>query len=166
LFRLDRPTPDDYLPPYSELVKLDGATHRPVGELRELARVLSKHHFEGRPRNNPIVAYGERVAEHVEWIIRGDEAAFHLYSFASLRQLGSAFEVLASHLRWLDEGRGGPGADAAAAFGEIPIVAKRLILKLARVAQSKKQADLSASFATMADAWKRGMEAAAGELRP
>lgn len=164
LFRLDRATPDDYLPPYCELVKLERMTSRPSDELRHVARVLSRHHFDKRPTHNPIARYAERMSEHMEWIVAGDEATFHRYSFSSLRQLGSAFEVLAEHLRWLDGGVAGNAAQAAEAFDVIAAIAKRLILKLARVANSKRPSDLSASFVEMASAWDRGMEKVGREL--
>lgn len=164
LFRLDRGTPDDYLPPYCEIAKLDSLMRRPDPELRSLARSISAHHFAKRPVRNPIHAYGEHMQEHMAWIIAGDDATFHRYSFASLRQLGSAFETLAAHLRWLDGGGGGRCVAAGEAFDALAAVAKRVMLKLARVANNKRVADLAASFTEMAECWDRGMETVASEL--
>lgn len=164
VFRLDRATSDDYLPPYCELVKLDALQHRSLDSLRTLARDLTAHHYAMRPKINPIRAYAEHMAEHMQWIVVGDEASFHRYSFSSLRQLGTSFETVAAHLRWLDAGRAGRVTDAANAFDRIPSIAKRLILKLARVANSKRPADLSEAFVEMATAWDQGMEGVAAEL--
>jgi len=158
LFRLDRATPDDYLPPYCEVVKLDYLTRRSQPELRALARSLGAHHFAKRPRRNPVTAYAEQMQVHMGWVVAGDDASFHRYSFSSLRQLGSALETLSTYLRWLDPAGAGRCALAAGEFDAAAAVAKRVILKLARVSNSKRVADLSASFTEMADHWDRGMK--------
>lgn len=161
-FRLDRADPDDYLPPYCEIIKLERLQRRSSDDLRSVARILSQHHFDKRPTGNPIARYGQHMTEHMQWLMEGDEALFHAYSFSSLRQLGSAFEVLAEHMRWL---RGdGNESGAAHAFDAIAAVAKRVMLKLARVSHSKRLADTDPAFAEMAEAWDRGMEIAAHEL--
>lgn len=160
VFRFDRETPDDYLPPYCELVKTDRALKCGAKQLHDIARELSAHHFHKRPHTNPIAAYGVHMTEHMQWIVAGDDAAFHRYSFAALRQLGSSFETLAAHLRWLNEEGGSYLLASADAFDRIAPIAKRLILKLARVANSKRPADLSEAFSEMASAWEDGMEKA------
>jgi len=162
VFRLDRTTADDYLPPYCEVIKLERLLRHSPEHLREIARSLSQHHFDKRPAINPVSRYAHHMSEHMQWLVEGDEALFHAYSFSSLRQLGSAFEVLAEHMRWL---RVEAGESAAAAeFESVAAVAKRVMLKLARVSHSKRLTDVSPSFVEMADAWERGMELAAHEL--
>lgn len=162
VFRLDRAPPGDYLPPYCEVIKLDRLRRRSHDDLRDVARSLSQGHFDKRPTSNPIALYGQHMTQHMQWLVAGDEALFHAYSFSSLRQLGSAFELLAEHMRWLCAE--GVESAAAEAFDTIAAVARRVMLKLARVSHNKRLTDVSQSFVEMAEAWERGMELAAQEL--
>lgn len=89
----------DALFPYCEFVKFSAAPC-PAG-LPALARALLDGHLAGRPRKNPIDAFAERFPEHAGKLAARPEAFFHKYTFNVLRQLGSNFELLASHLEWL-----------------------------------------------------------------
>lgn len=163
-----RPGPSeraDYLPPYCEIVKPERACALGLEELRAISRELFEHHYARRPEQNPLEAHGARMQEHVQLIIDGGTPAYHAYSFAAMRQLGACFELLASYLYWLDGGAGGRFSLAGSCFSRIPATVKMSILKLARVPVAKRPADLSASFASMADDYERGMELIGAELR-
>jgi Domain of unknown function (DUF1839) len=157
VFALQGDTEPKRLPPFAEFIKLERVLHLPSAQLRTLSRAQALRHFSRRPSENPLRKYGALVSRHLEqWVVR-DNATYHAYSFASIRQLGASFELLADYVRWLDNAPGGPAAMAAEAFRSIATVAKMLILKLARVANSKRISDLSGNFDDMAASWDKGM---------
>jgi hypothetical protein len=164
LFRLGADPADDHLPPYCEVAKLDACERLDDTLLRARATELLRRHAARRPPANPVRTYARRFEEHVALVLGGDLARFHAYGFASVRQLGAAFELLRAHLVWLDAGRDGGLARAAVRFADLSRVAKALLLKLARVASTGKPRDFSASFAEMAEAWERGVELVDGQL--
>lgn len=166
LFRLDRPTPDDYLPPFCEIVKAGSVLRRPDAELRECSLALARHHFARRPAVNPLQAYAADLDEHVRWLVDGGMATYHGYGFSLVRQLGAGAELLASYVRWLG---GGPAHEpayepAAEAFARLSSDAKALLLKLARIASSGRPRELSTHVAGLSVAWQSAMERLAEHL--
>jgi hypothetical protein len=146
VFRLGRAFSDDVLPPYTELVRLD--VHEPLRgeELRTAARGLLLEHVARRPQPNPFARFGEQLAADLPRLLEGDHAAYHDYAFATVRMVGSAFEVGASHVEWL---LGDEAAAAAAAMGRIVEGSKALSFKLAR----RRTFDPEAAIAELASAW-------------
>ena len=63
---------------------------------------------------------------------------FHAYAFNTTRQLGANFEMLASHLTWLDVNGAGPFAAAAEAAAELSREAKAFQFQLARAFHRRK----------------------------
>jgi hypothetical protein len=155
LFRIGAPPREDYLPPYCEIIKPDRARTRDPNELRAVSRELARRYFALRPGDNPVRAHAAQLQEHLEWIVQGGLPTYHGYSFAAMRQLGANFELAAAYLRWL--GNTGALAEAAEAFALISRVSKMLILKLARVANTKRISYPADSFEEMAQAWDSGM---------
>lgn len=155
LFRVGASTPADYLPPYCEIIKPDRARALDGDELRAVAFQLTRRYFGMRPAHNPVRAHAARLQADLELIAKGGLPTYHGYSFAVMRQLGANFELAAAHLRWL----GGDASldEAAEGFTHVSNVSKMLILKLARVANSGRVGDLSASFEDMARAWDSSM---------
>jgi hypothetical protein len=164
LFRLDRPAPEDYLPPYCEIVKTERAHVREPSELRSVSVELARRYLALRPEANPIRAHRDQLEADVASIASGGLATYHGYSFAVMRQLGANFELAAAYLRWLSDEVA--LLQAAEAFTQIAKVAKMLILKLARVANTGRASDLSGSFEEMAGSWDTGMERLAVGLTP
>lgn len=165
ILRLDRPAPQDYLPPFAEIVKTGRLVRRPAEELRSLGLGLARRHAARIPAVNPFGAYEERLARDVELLAAGGPRTYHLYSFASIRQFGSAAELASSFLRWLSAGQD-PGLDEAAAeFAGISQAGKALILKLARIAHSGRVRDLSPGVRDLAALWERGTGRVAAQLR-
>ena len=141
-----------YLPPYCEIVKLENLQVLPETLLKKQARASAYLHLKRRPKFNPIRQHKASMAAHQQEIIAGGFAAYHTYTFVALRQLGAAHQLGAQFLRWLDADN--PNiAQAIIAFDTISNTAKTLVLKLARVANSGKPADLTAAFDEMANAW-------------
>jgi hypothetical protein len=162
VFRIGAAQHDDYLLPYCEIIKPERARPRDPDELRAASRELARRYLALRPPDNPLHAHAAQLREHVQWIADGGQAAYHGYSFAALRQLGANFELAAAYLSWLR----GPAqmAVAAEAFARIAAVAKMLILKLARIANSGRISYPESSFDEMAHAWDAGMAALADGL--
>jgi hypothetical protein len=158
LLRIDPPPGDGQLPPYCEIVKLAHLVQRSEVELRARALDLARRHFALRPLENPVRRYEQGFDAHLALLSSGDLAVYHAYGFAAVRQLGAGFELLASHLHWLDAGRGDAFAHAAEAFAALSAAAKTFLLKLARIANAGRARDVSSSFAEMAQQWERGMD--------
>ncbi len=79
-------------------------------------------------------------------------------AFATLRQLGAAFELAALYVRWLSKHGESELEGASAAFDAISGCAKMLILKTARAVSTKKPLDASASLSDAERAWQVGIQ--------
>jgi hypothetical protein len=152
IFRLGRPFSDDVLPPYTEIVRLDAGQPLAGDALRATARELLVTHLERRPEPNPFERFGEQLAVDLPRLLEGDNAAYHDYAFATVRMVGSAFEVGASHVDWL---LGADGAPAAAAMGRIVEGCKVLSFKLAR----RRPFDPEPAIAELAAGWEEAFGA-------
>jgi hypothetical protein len=155
VFRLGAPAREDALPLYCEMIKLDRVKRLADAELRALARGQARRHLALRPAHNPLRAHAATLQHDVELIAREGLGTYHGYSFAVMRQLGANYELAAAFLRWL--GGDASVAEAAGGFSRIAKVAKMLILKLARIANSGRPGDLTASFEDMARDWDSAM---------
>lgn len=101
--------PDDYDPilmvgatsetlfPYAEFVKFD---RRRQLDASTSLRILRKH-LARRPPDNPVAVFRERVRDQVVGASSRPNAFLHKYAFNTARQLGMNFELLCSHLKWL-----------------------------------------------------------------
>jgi hypothetical protein len=161
LFQLDGPVHDRVLPPYVEFVKWRaGFTPPRDGALAEASLGLLSRHLARAPADNPFPRFKARLGEDLAWLMEGDRARFHAYSFANLRQYGACFELGETYLRWL-AGHGVPGLEAPAlALRNIAETAKQLQFQLARSMARGKPLDL-ASVDAMAAQWNLAL----GELR-
>jgi hypothetical protein len=136
------------LPPYCELVRFD-AGPRPAGEeLRAAARSLLAGHLALRPATNPFTRFGAALERDLPGLLEGDPARYHAYAFATVRMVGSGFELLASEVEWLLDA----GATVAA-LREIVESCQVLSLKLAR----RRAFDPAPRIADLAGAWERAM---------
>jgi hypothetical protein len=147
VFRLGRELSDDVLPPYTELVRLDAGPRLRGEELREAALELLAANLARRPSDNPFLRFGEQLRLDLPRLLDGDAAAYHDYAFATVRMVGSAFEVGASHVEWL---LGERGAEAAAAMNAIVDGCKTLSFKLAR----RRDFDPGPAIEVLAGAWE------------
>ena len=155
VFRLGRDLSPDVLPPYTELVRFDAGERLTGDALREAARGLLARRLERRPRENPFAAFGERLAADLPALLEGDVEHFHAYAFATVRMVGSAFEICASHVEWL---LGEEGAEAREGLLEIVEGCKVLSFKLAR----RRPFDPEPAVATLAEGWERAMRSLDG----
>lgn len=141
----------DALPflPYTEFAKFPAA-HPAEKDLREAAWKLLRHHFARRPDANPIRAFAQVFPAQVERVAERDFSFFHKYAFNTLRQVGANFELLASHLEWLN---GGNFPEAQAQALKISEVAKSTQFQLARAVTRKKFEPLKTALDPAVDAW-------------
>jgi len=148
VFRLGRQFSDDVLPPYTEIVRLDAGPPLAGDDLRTSARELLATHLARRPEPNPFERFGAQLAIDLPRLLEGDHAAYHDYAFATVRMVGSAFEVGASHVEWLLGEAGGPAASAMARIVE---GCKILSFKLAR----RRAFDPQPAIVELALAWEQ-----------
>jgi hypothetical protein len=144
------------LPPYVELVRFDAGERLAGDALRAAAAELLVGHLARRPATNPFVRFGAALERDLPGLLEGDAGNYHAYAFATVRMVGSGFELLAAHTRWL---LGDGGEDAAGAMDEVVGGCKLLSLKLAR----RKPFDPASVVDGLAGAWERatgGLDAA------
>jgi hypothetical protein len=140
---------EDGLVPYTEFARIDRDQALRGAELTDAARGLLKKHVARMPRDNPIARFRERFESDLGWLTAAPQEMFHVYAFATLRQLGSCYELAASHLRWLGE-RDTPGlTQAADAFEQLASEAKTVQFKAARAVVLKKPVAFAPMFETM-----------------
>ena len=149
------------MPLFAELVRLDRVVRRPKPELAARSRELLARHVARRPVDNPIARFAARFAADLPAIQERGLAYYHMWAFATTRQLGAAAELAALYLRWLDgDGElrdGGPHAGAIEAFDRISTGAKAFILKAARAVNAKRALDAAPIFDDWARAWDQAM---------
>ncbi|MEO7433111.1 MAG: DUF1839 family protein [Dokdonella sp.] len=150
----------DFLPFFAELVRTDRLVKRPPQELAALSRQLLMRHLARRPADNPIERFARRFERDLPELQSRGLPHYHAWAFATLRQLGSAAELMSVYLRWLaadgngvstDTGRYG---DAVIAYETISSGAKTFVLKAARAVNTKRAFDTTAIFDEWAGAWE------------
>lgn len=146
VFRLGAELPGDVLPPYTELVRFDAGAGLTGEELRAAARELLAEHVAARPAPNPFGRFGEQLGRDLPRLLAGDSADYHDYAFATVRMVGSAFEVAASHVEWA---LGDAGEPAVVAMTRIVEGSKALSFKLAR----RREFDPGPALTDLAAAW-------------
>ena len=141
------------MPLFAELVR----THRVVRlEGRSLAARsmnLLRKHLARRPDTNPVTRFARRFERDLDRLRTEGLEAYHQYAFATIRQLGAAFELAAVYLRWLGEPDLEP---SVAAFEAISSTSKALILKGARAAASTKPVELAPMLREIESQWTAG----------
>ncbi|HET6431955.1 DUF1839 family protein [Dyella sp.] len=153
----------DFLPFFAELVRVDRVVRRPPQELAAIARGLLQRHLSRRPRDNPIERFAARFQADLPALQARGLEHYHMWAFATLRQLGSACELLALHLRWQAAHGAGLADDAGAlapaveAFETISAGAKSFILKAARAVNTGRPLESMPIFEQWASAWQRAM---------
>lgn len=157
VFRLGGPADPAVLPPYLEFVK-----RRPVSTLSGDELVLAslrllRHQLRRLPESNPFAQFKARIEADVPWLMDSGLETFHLYSFATLRQFGAAYELAATYLQWLQERTAKPLETATASFTHLSESAKTLQFHLARSIARNKPLDLS-PLDLMAQRWQTALD--------
>lgn len=157
LFRLEHAPDPTFLPLFAELASFQATPAPSSRELAERSRALLTGWLSHAPRRNPVARFGECLASELESLRSKGLDYYHAFAFATIRQCGSAFELAAAYLRWLESELPQGYAPAAEAFESISTSSKALILKGARAVSSKKPVDFGPMFGEMSQSWDRGM---------
>lgn len=158
LFRLGAAPDPTFMPLFAELIRTDRAVVLSPAELRARSAALLARHVRRRPTDNPVARFAARFATDIALLQTQGLAQYHTWAFATIRQLGAAYELAALYLRWLAPPDGGALAAAADAFASISATAKSLILKGARAVNAKRTTDFAPMLAPAAEAWEQGMK--------
>jgi hypothetical protein len=151
VFRLGRAFSEDVLPPYTELVRFDAGPSLHGDELRATARELLRRHLAHRPASNPFVRFAAQLGHDLPRLLDGDASNYHAYAFATVRMVGSAFEVACAQAEWMLGDRAGAARDALVRIVE---GCKALSFRLAR----RRAFEPEPALAALAAAWDEAME--------
>lgn len=147
--------------PYTEIARLP--EFRPTPEhQRTVAAELLRHHLARRPTENPLRTFADVFPEQVERVAERGIDFFHLYAFNTVRQFGANFELLSSHLDWLDAVRFAAEAEAARTISN---TAKTTQFMLARAVARRRFGPLASALDPAVEAWDAlfaGLDAKAG----
>lgn len=158
VFRLDIPADPTHMPFFAEFVRTERRKQLEPDALRTASVAVLRKHLARLPRTNPVTRFAEKFPADLSWMQAEGLKAYHGWAFATLRQLGAAFELAAFYVRWLSHGAGTTGLEpAAVAFESISSAAKTLVLKTARAVNTKKPLDVTAMLGEAAVAWDTGM---------
>jgi hypothetical protein len=135
--------------PYAEFAKFPAA-YPSQRAIRETAWKLLRHHFARRPDANPVHAFARVFPEQANRLAERDFAFFHKYAFNTLRQFGANFELLASHLAWLNHSAFEEAEKKALKISE---TAKSAQFLLARALARKKFDPLAVALEPAVKAW-------------
>lgn len=144
------------LPPYVELVKLEGARHDDRSQLVANAIGLTRQHLARRPGTNPVQRMRKRLSGDLEWLSAQTLEVFHRWAFGFCRLGGSNAELAADYVEWLaahDDDRIAPAADA---FRELSSATKTLQFNLARAAKGRT-VDVEPVLDAMEHQWDAAM---------
>jgi hypothetical protein len=154
VFRLGRLFSEDVLPPYVELVNFNAAPRLNSDELRREVLQSLRRQMACKPKRNPWLSFGERLAQDLPELLAGSDSGYHAYAFATVRQCGAAFEIARSFVEWLAP-RSIHGGVAAEALGIQVTGAKTLLFKLAR----RRAFDPAPAIEQLAADWNTAMSA-------
>ena len=101
LFRLDAAPDPTYMPFFAEFVRTRRVVRFEQHALVAKSVALLKKHLARRPDDNPITRFSKQFAVDVERLKGEGLAAYHIYAFATIRQLGEQFELEPLYLPWL-----------------------------------------------------------------
>jgi hypothetical protein len=158
VFRVGGEWSDAVLPPYTELLRLDAGPRLEGEELRARGRDFLAVEVSRRPADDPFTRFGSQLAAELPNLLAGDAQRYHDYAFATVRMVGSAFEVGATQAEWV---LGDSGAAAAAQMREIVAGCKTLSFKLAR----RREFDPGPAIAALSAAWTGAFENLEDALR-
>ncbi len=139
--------------PYVEFMKFPKVI---ASARRNLAGEILARHLAHRPTANPIRTFQTQFAELAQTVASREPSYFHLFAFNTLRQFGANFELLASHLAWLEQRVGAPGTKHA---NQIAETAKVCQFQLARACARRKFDGLSVALEPAVDAYDELMAA-------
>lgn len=164
VLRIGSATNGECLPPYAEFAKLNNRVLLPPHCLLEASLSAARRHLARCPKQNPLTKFriclaADAIAERTDTI-----SYYHRYAFATFRQLGSAFQMAAAYVRWLEAQHPFGLTETALALDGISDSAKALLFKMARAVNTKKQFQYETSLETMEANWQIAFDALTDRL--
>lgn len=159
LFRIEAAPDPTFMPLFAEFIRIDGRVRRSNSDLLARSGELLRRHLARRPATNPIARFRVRLSHDLSWLQDNGLAFYHAWAFATIRQLGAAFELLALHLEWRAEAGESGLRLAIDSFHQISSGCKTLILKVARAVSLRRTLDVNTVFAELESAWNTGIAA-------
>lgn len=157
LLELD-PRPPGHLPLFAELVSPVGPAVADA-DLRAHSLALMRQQLAWLPASNPITRFAQRLAADLPTLQAEGMGHYHVWAFAGVRQWGAAHELAAAWLAWMGDALGPERHAAEAAFKQLSLDAKTLILKGARTVVTRKPFDAVAHLAASAVLWDQATAA-------
>jgi hypothetical protein len=147
---------DPYLPPYVEIVRLDGLLRR--DDLPAVTAALAHEHLDRRPADNPVRRLGVRLVADLPWLREAGMETFHQYAFGMIRQFGVTAELAGDVTEWLTRHDLADLGGAADSYRGAANAAKTLQFQLAR-AVAGRSVDVEGLVEAVADPWGAATEA-------
>ena len=157
IFNLEGVKHPTVLPPYAEFVKRRTTAPLAGDDLLQAPLRLLRRQLPLLPEANPFAKFKPRFEADLRWLATEPIETFHQYSFATLRQFGSCYEVAAAYLSWLQSQGISQLERPTAAFSELSANAKTMQFQLARAMARKKPMDLSI-LDQMATTWATAID--------
>ena len=160
-FRIGFAPDPTFMSLFAESVRIDALARRSQADLLQQAQLTWRRHVGRIPRSNPVVRFMERLEADLPAMQQHGLAYYHAWAFATVRQLGAAFELAAQNLRWMQQ----LGAQIPTAvitdFEAISSACKTFILKGARAVNARRTLPVREFLEPVALAWERGTAAVA-----
>ena len=156
IFRLGFAADPTFMPLFAEVVRTDALVRRSESELLQRAKRSWRRHLEHLPRSNPVVRFMERLDADFPDLQQRGLNHYHAWAFATVRQLGAAFELAAGNLRWMRASDSGVPPDAIEHFESISESCKTFILKGVRAVNARRPLAIRDLLGPLAEHWEHG----------
>jgi hypothetical protein len=161
-FRVGFPTDPTFMPLFAESVRMDRVVRRPEAQLKTASKAYWRRHLQRLPTTNPVVRFRERLERDLPTMQERGLDHYHAWAFATVRQLGTAFELAALNLRWIAGAeQSSPLHEPALALESVSSACKAFVLKGARAINARRALDVRQMLDPVATLWDRGTRALA-----
>lgn len=146
------------LPLYAELITFTRQDAASAIDMKRASLEIMRKQLQYVPEANPVQRFAQRFARDLPLLQSSGLEHYHAWAFAGIRQWGSAYELAAAWIDWMQDILGPESGDAKNAFNALSLDAKTLILKGARAVASKKAFDPVDQLAKSAMVWQQAMD--------
>jgi len=141
------------LPLFAEIISFYSPPLQTQEQLQLASLALMQKQIQYLPTENPIKKFAIRFEQDLPVLQARGLDYYHAWAFAGIRQCGSAFELLAAWVCWMQPLLPDTALGLSDMFLQISTEAKTLILKGARAVASKKSFDIQLQLQKAADLW-------------
>ena len=156
LFELQADEARRKLPLFAESIRCDQLIRRSYADLVSCSLRLWRRHCDRMPATNPVERFAARFQRELSGLQDKGLPYYHSWAFGTTRQLGSACELVAENLRWMQRHGAGDFGMAIDAYQGIASACKTFILKAARSVSARRPFDGGEMFDRMARNWDLG----------